>query len=160
MVCSIGDTQKVLTFTETHDQQLISAIAKHPSIYGFMGDDNRPEKENWQPFLGEKIKYVVVQDDQETIGMFILVLHTHTKWEAHALMLPSGRGRRAIKAYRQGIEWCKQNGCRYLFGVIPEDNVGALGVALCGGMEPIGVFKRSVLRGGVMRDECIVGKTL
>jgi hypothetical protein len=149
-----------MTFTETTDREVIEQIVKHPFIYSFMGDDNRPPKEQWEPLFGDRVKYVVVRDGEQILGMFLLVLHTATKWEAHTLLLPEGRGRRAVKAYKQGIEWCRANGCRYLFGIIPEDNEGALGIALMGGMDPVGTFKKAVLRGGVMRDECIVGKRL
>lgn len=149
-----------MTFEVTTDADIVQAIVKHPAIYGFMGDDNRPDAGQWEPFFGDKIRHVVVKDGVETIGMFLLVLHTAKKWEAHALMLPNGRGKRAARAYREGIEWCKENGCAYLFGIIPEDNIGSLEMAILGGMEPIGTFKKAVLRGGIMRDECIVGRTL
>jgi hypothetical protein len=157
---SLESTRSNVTFTVSTDADEVWAIMAHPSIYPHMGSDDRPPVEKFRPYFGDRIKHVIVRDNEETIGMFLLILHTNVKWESHTLMLPNGRGRRAVKAYREGIEWCKANGCAYLFGIIPEDNIGALEMAILGGMEPIGTFKKSVLRSGIMRDECIVGRTL
>jgi hypothetical protein len=132
----------------------------HPAIYLFMGDDSRPPVDQFQPTFGDRLMHVIVRDKGEVIGMFLLVKHSDIKWEAHTLMLPEGRGRRAIRAYQEGLDWCKANGCKYLYGIIPEDNSGALQVALLGGMEKVGVMSQSICRGGKLINEIIVGKVL
>jgi hypothetical protein len=132
----------------------------HPDIYPLMGDDTRPKVDKFKAHFSDRVKHVLVRDNDELIGMFLLVMHSNIKWEAHTLMLPNGRGRRAVRAYREGLEWCKANGCRYLYGVIPEDNHGAIQIAVLGGMQKVGVMANSIMRGGLLIDEIIVGKVL
>jgi hypothetical protein len=149
-----------MTFEASTDADLVRSIMTHPSIYGYMGDDSRPPVESFIPCFDKSLLYVTVKDKEELIGMFLLVKHSAVKWEAHTMMLPNGRGRRAIRAYREGVEWCKSNGCKYLFGIIPEDNVSAVEVALLGGMEMVGIMRHSVVRGGKLICENVVGKEL
>lgn len=150
-----------MTFERTADQWLVREVMTHPEIYPYLGDDSRPSADKFTPYFDKSLLYVTVKEDNsDLIGMFLLVKHTSIKWEAHTMMLPRGRGRRAVKAYKQGIEWCRDNGCLYLEGLIPEDNEGAIAVALLGGMEHIGTLRKSILRGGKLLDEVIVGKSL
>lgn len=150
-----------MIYAVSTDEELVRSVMTHPEIYPYLGDDSRLPADKFKPYFDKSLLYVTVKEDNSgLIGLFLLVKHTSIKWEAHTMMLPSGRGRRAVKAYKQGIEWCRDNGCRYLEGIIPEDNAGAIAIALLGGMEHVGTLRKSILRGGTLMDEVIVGKSL
>lgn len=149
----------MLTFERTQDFELVKQIITHPAIYEHMHSDGAPAPENFQ--VSEAGWYFLVRDQGELLGLFICVPQTSVCWEIHTCLLPAARGKRAFRAYREGLAYLKAHtSCRKVIGNIPADNPGALAIALRSGCRAIGVNTKSISHGGRLLDQVIVGKEL
>jgi len=123
-----------------------------------MHDDFAPPASEWEPPEHELLKYVLVKDGPELIGLFMVAKHSHVMWELHEAFLPSAWGRRARRAAREFREWIwGETKCQRLIGTIVASNRAALAFAKASGMEIVGVHPRSFMKHGRLQDLIIVG---
>jgi RimJ/RimL family protein N-acetyltransferase len=147
----------MIWFERSFDYDLIRSIITHPAIYPHMVSDGACAPEEYRPCEDSGISYMLVRDDDELIGMFMLVPQTSVCWEVHSCFLPNGRGR-AITAYKAGIQWIWENTpCRKLVGNTPSDNRLALRIAERAGLKVMGVNEKSLSRDGVLIDQVMFG---
>jgi Protein of unknown function (DUF2824) len=146
-----------LEVERTFDYGLVRRIMTHPDIYPYMVSDGAASAEDFGPGRGEHLWYILVHDGAELLGMFLCVPLNAITWEAHTMFFPGIGGRRAIAAYRCGLEWLWANSpCKKIVGFIPEDNPRALVVALRGGAEKLGVLTKSISKHGRLLDQTVV----
>lgn len=102
---------------------------------------------------------MLVLEDGEVIGLFIVSAHSRYLWEIHEAFLPEAWGERAIRATIAFREWIWKNNrdVRRLFGQIVRSNRLALRFAKAAGMVEFGVHPRSFMKNGVMQDQILVG---
>jgi hypothetical protein len=148
----------------TYDYDLAKAILAHPSVYAWMVSDGAPAPQDVQIDVSGFTYYLLVKtDDGELLGMFIVVPYRNTSvtWEVHTCLLPCCRGANAVLAYHAGVQWLKDHTiCKKVIGNICEDNKPALFMALRAGNEIIGVNKASIMKGGKLLDQTIVGMSI
>lgn len=146
------------TFERTTDVELIRSIAAHPLLYKHLHDDFAPAREQWHPVIHDLVSYMVVREDGEPIGLFIVNAHSTVLWEIHECFLPQAWGEKAIAATIQFREWIwKKSACQRLFGQIVESNRLALRFAKAAGMMEFGVHPKSFMKHGRMQDQILVG---
>lgn len=101
---------------------------------------------------------MLVLDDGEVIGLFIVSAHSAYLWEIHQCFLPKAWGAKAIQATIEFREWIwKESRCERLFGQIVESNRLALRFAKAAGMTEFGTHPKSFMKNGRMQDQILVG---
>lgn len=99
------------TVEQTFDKEYIKNVLLTPSILKEMSDDSVPQNIGDVMMLGLDIiggHFLKVTQDGEDAGAFWLV-PTPNGLEAHTALLPNCRGKSAVSAGRQCIEWCFKN---------------------------------------------------
>lgn len=116
-----------------------------------------PAREDYVPPEGPHLWYVLVFDGPDLLGLFFCVPFSPVLWEIHTCLFVGVGLRRAIAAYRAGLEWLGlHTSCRKVLGMISADNPRALVVALRGGARKVGVLTSSISKGGALLDQTIV----
>jgi hypothetical protein len=148
-----------ITIERTVNYDLVRRIIVHPRMYSWLVADGAPSK--FVILRGEFPWYVLIRDGDELLGIFILVPLNGVCWEVHACLLPNAWGVRTREACRQGIDWLAKNSpCVKVIANICSENRLALGLARRLGAKIIGVNETSILRGGQLKDQVIVGLNL
>lgn len=147
-----------LTFERSEDWALIKRIATHPRIYPSISDDFSPKREEWEPFKGDEIWYLVARDNGEVLGMFALIQSNKICWQVHTCMLPSSWGELALRAAKEATEWVWKNSpCLRLITEVPAYNRIALHFAKSAGMTEYGVNPTSYMHAGKLWDVTLLG---
>lgn len=137
-----------MTFAPTGDMALVKSIITHPKIWPYVSDDYSPPPEDFSPPQAEGITYLLVSEDNEDLGCFILHPHSSTTWEVHTCLLPVVWGR-SDEATKGGTEWVWANlPCLRLITNVPTPNKLALRLAKRSGMCQFGLNPDSFVKGG------------
>jgi len=140
------------------DYDLVRAILTQPSIYPQIADDLSPAAADYRPLESDAIWYAVVWDDNELLGLWMLVPQNGICWEIHTALLPHARGPRAYKAAALMQQWVWRNTpCRRLITNVPADNRPAYLFAVAAGMEFYGRNEASFLKNGNLIDQACLG---
>ena len=84
--------------------------------------------------------------------------HNYVLYEVHTALLPCAWGLRAPLATRAGARWMfEHTNCQRIVTCVPAGNTLALRLALKAGMSQYGRNPRSLLRGGVLVDQILLG---
>jgi hypothetical protein len=146
-----------MQFERTTEPWLVRRILTRPEIYPYMVSDGAPAREDWAPTIAPHLWYVLVWDAGELLGMFFCVPFSPVLWEIHTCFFPGVGARRAIAAYKAGLDWLgAHTTCKKVLGMISADNPRALVVALRGGASKVGVLTKSIRKGGALLDQMIV----
>lgn len=131
----------------------------HSRVYPHISDDYSPNSANYRPFEDESLWYVLVtSDDGELLGLFLFVPQNAINWEVHTCLLPKAWGPIARKAGRGMAEWVWANTlCHRITTSVPESNRLALQFALACGMTIFGRNEKSILKGGRLQDQVLLG---
>lgn len=104
------------------------------------------------------IWHVVVEDEGQVLGLWIVTPQGAACAEIHTCLLPCSYGARASKAVKAAIAWLFENSqFQRLFTNVPDYNRLALRFAKQAGMEVFGVNVRSYLKGGKLYDQILLG---
>jgi len=146
-----------VTFERTADYALIKSIITHPEIYPLVADDFSPRPEFWEPIQNDEIWYVLAKEDKP-LGLFALIPDNKICWKAHPCLLPETRGKMSREITKQFVQWLWQNTpCRRLIAEIPEFNRVVIKYAVDCGMTQFGVNEKSLLKGGILHDQVMLG---
>ncbi len=146
------------TFKRTVNAELIKSIVTHPKIYSKIVDDFAVKPDFYQPIMHPDVRYMLVYDAEELLGMFIFVPHNQITWEVHTCLLPNAWKGRSIPAAIEMTAWIWEHTiCSRVFTNVPRSNRLALRFAKAAGMKEFGVNEKSVLRGGVLEDFIMLG---
>lgn len=144
----------------TRDARLIRELATDPAIFPHIADDFFARPEDWDvPDLNTQyLRCFVASDEEGHYGFGIFIAENHAHWKAHIGFLPRSYGAKAIASFRQMIErmW-QETAAERITGEICQENRRAIQFAVRAGFEQYGVNEKSLLRGGVMRDQVCVG---
>lgn len=149
----------MLNFSRSDDWPLIREIMTHPRVWPHISEDTSPSVDEFVPCEHESFWYVLVSNDTGPLGLFLLQPHNGVHWEVHTCLLPAGwiHGSRAIAA--EAIAWLWRHAPRLerLTTIVPQNNLLALRFAEAMGMIEYGVNPNSVLKGGQLLDQVLLG---
>lgn len=147
----------MITLERTQDMNLVRSIATDVRIWDQMADDFSGDRESYDPPADGAV-YVLVKEDGEVRGMWVLVPRSQIRYEIHTLLLPELRGFRALDAAARMASWVWQNTpCQSLVTEIPECNPRALWFAKTAGMVPFGREPKCFRKGGTLYDVALLG---
>lgn len=142
----------------SRDYSAIRALCIHPRIFPLIADDFHPEPSAWQVPENEHIVYLLAVDNEGAFGFGIFYPINMACWSAHMGFLPRSYGPDARHSFKRMLNWIWANTtARKIVGDIARDNLLALRFARSVGFEIYGVNKKSVVRGGVLRDQVCLG---
>ena len=148
----------MITFERSFDYPLIREVISHPQIYPHVSDDGSPPAAEYRPLESDAVWYVIVRDEDEILGMWMLHPHNAICWECHMCYLPSAWGSRASAAGRMLPEWVWEHvPCRRIVGNVPACNRLALAYMKRIGFEVFGINPASFLRNGRLYDQVCLG---
>jgi|SRR6185312_4141696 len=140
------------------DYELIRRIATHRLVYPFISDDFSPKADDYKPIESEQIHYVVIWDETELMGMFVLVPENHVCAKVHTCLLPAAYGERARQCAKEAIEWAWTNTAyARIVTDIPDNNRRALKFSHDVGFQVYGVNPKSFMKSGILRDQILMG---
>lgn len=148
----------MITFEITKDLDTIQRIVTHPKIYNPSKDDFAPEAEEWKPPMSEAVNYVLAKEDEEIIGIFVVVFESPIFCKIHLGFLPSAWGERAASAAKAFPQWLWQtSNCVRLVGEIPDWNELAIRMAGLMGMKKYGENPQSILKQRKLHSLVLMG---
>lgn len=140
-----------------HDRALIAETLAHHRVYPWISDDASPGPEYVGDAISDSALYLGAFSD-EYLGLFMVHAHNGALYEVHTCLLPAAWGSRAARAAQALIAWVFDNTpCQRLITNVPDDNPLALRFAERAGLVLYGTNPRSILRGGVLRDQAMLG---
>jgi hypothetical protein len=138
--------------------ELVRSIATHSKIYPASSDDYAPPPHEWSPLQHESIWHILVRDEDELIGMFVLIPESAICWRIHVCLMPAAYGERSSQAGREVTRWIFQNtSCLRLIGAIPRYLSLAQRFAVKSGWKWFGVNPQSHMKDGVLHDLILFG---
>lgn len=142
----------------THDMVLVASIMKDPAIWSHIHEDGTTD--DYQPVDHEGFHWMLVTDDGEPLGVFLVHARGEVCFEMHTCLLPACWGRRAACAAQMLAGWAfNQTVCQKLVTSVPAYNRLAMRFAQAGGMQQEGVNRASYLRNGELIDQIMFGIT-
>ena len=145
-----------MTVTPTTDAALIHFIATHPTVWPHISDDGS-DAGAYEPTLDPAV-WLLVKDEAQVLGTFMLHPLTGVCWQGHVCMLPWAYGKKAKQAFGLMVDWLFTNtDCVKLVGHIPADNQRAIAYAKRCGMVEEGINSASVMRSGNLTDMLYFG---
>jgi RimJ/RimL family protein N-acetyltransferase len=150
-------TKATVRIEPLSDQELIRSALLHPRVYPHIKDDATPAAEDVELDMSRPM-YLGAFDGPEFLGVFVVHQHSHVLHEIHTCLLPNAWGSRSLQSARSVISWVFENTtCRRLITSIPSDNPLALRLAVMAGMVEYGNNPKSILRGGALLDQRMLG---
>jgi hypothetical protein len=77
-----------ITIERTSDAALIQRLITTPAIWKDVIDDFAPSPEEYKPLISEGMIYLLAQDQDDIVGLFIFQMRSWTEFEFHAVVLP------------------------------------------------------------------------
>lgn len=139
------------------DVDTVARFIGHPEIYPMMADDySQIETAEKAAVAMVSAGIWAVQPSEHTL--FLLFPRTVTMWEVHTMILPEGRGRKAIIDGHRALDWLFENSsCEKVISYIPAFNGKALFYAKKVGMKVEGIVTRSFRKNNALHDQIMVG---
>lgn len=153
-----SDLEQQIELERTRDLGLVWKTLTHPRIWPHIIDDSSPPPEEFRPIDPDSVYYLKVSRADEFLGLFVLTFQTGVCWEVHTALLPQARGRAAAAAARaaQAHLW-RDTPCRRIVTTVPIYNRLALKFAKAAGMRSYGYNRASIMRGGRLWDQELLG---
>lgn len=146
-----------MTFEPTQDMALVKKIITHPKLWPYLSDDFSPPPEQFEPAQAEGIIYLLVSEENRTLGCFLLHSHSAIVWEVHTCLLPEAWGK-SEEATKGGTEWVWSNlPCMRLITNVPNNNKLALRLAKRSGMQQFGCNPDSFAKAGKVYSMAMLG---
>ena len=146
MLCTIKDFEKV------------HRILSHESVYPYISDDYCPEKpaeDLGKVFFSDKAIKVLMPNEN---SVFMCVPLSTNMYSVHSNVLPGHRGRKAVRAGKDGVAWMFNNTeCTSLISFTPIQNRSALMFSRLVGFKRIGIIEKSFKKNGAFQDQIITG---
>ena len=148
----------MISFERTTDWPLVKKIVTHPMIYPHMSDDFAPAAEAWKPIQDESFWYVLVREEKELLGLWILHPENAICWKIHTCLLPSAHGEKARAAVKYFANWVWENTpCHRVNTDVPIYNRLAYRFAKRAGMTEYGLNPRSWMKNGRLHHQIMLG---
>lgn len=141
----------------TTDAAFIVACITHPRVWPHVSCDGLdPSAFDVAPHL----LYLCPTDGGDRLGVFVIEMHSPHWAEVHTALLPQAWGSRAAAAAQALLRWLAAAGIRKLTTVVPDGNALALRFARAAGLREEGRIAASLMRGGQMVDQTLLGVEL
>lgn len=152
-------TDANFAFERSTDWGLITAIMTHPRVWPHIADDFSGSPEDFTPCEHPSFWYVVVREGGPALGLFLLQPHNGVHWEVHTCLLPAGWKRGSREIAREAIAWLWREApqLQRLTTKVPQNNSLALCFAKAAGMVEYGTEPSSILVGGRLLDQALLG---
>ena len=148
----------MLKIERTRDVALATKIITDPSVYPHVTDDGAPEPQDFIAVETESVFYLLLKEDEDVLGMWLVHPHNFITCSVHTCMLPEGRGKRGLEGARLCAAWVWENTqYRRIITEVPETNRLALAFAKKAGMEQFGVNPKSFQKNGTIQDIIMLG---
>ena len=142
--------------SRTKDYELVRSLIAHPKVYPWLADDGSPAAEDFRPFQGDAIYYLLVEE-QTPVGVFMFVPENAATVQVHTCLTPAVWGR-SIEATNAAKRWIfEHTKFQRITTTIPENNRLAQRLAVRSGMKEYGRNPKSYLKGGVLLDQILYG---
>ncbi len=147
-----------ISFERTTDEDLIRNIVTHPDVYPHLTDDFSPKAEDWKPPTGDPFSWVIAQEADEILGIFMLAQENPIFSYVSCAFLPEAGDERAKKAAMAAVEWVWAN-TKYLRLVahIPGWDKRGLSHADAAGMKYVGNHPSACAKNGRLWNQIIMG---
>ena len=145
---------------ETDDVLAIEAVWKHPEVWPWLGDDFSPKADEFDSaryLRDNRSRVYVCHFDSMPVGVIAYWQVSTSVWEVHGGFLPAFRGAMAIRLSIGSISDMFAAGVLKIVAQLPTDNRAGLVFARRCGLRREGVNRKSVVRGGVLRDMIYLG---
>lgn len=131
---------------------------KDPAIWPHIHEDGTTD--DFKPIDHEGFHWMLVTDNDEPIGVFLVHARGKVCFEMHTCLLPKCWGERAACAAQLLAEWVfHKTACEKLVTSVPVYNRLARRFAETGGMQLEGINRASYLRNGELVDQFMLGIT-
>lgn len=141
-----------------HDEAQIASALRHPRIYPHISDDGCPDADALHVVVDGPMHYLGAFAGEVFLGLFVAHAHNFVLYEVHTCLLPHAWGPRALDAARGVVAWIFGNTpCQRLVTSVPQGNDLALQLARRAGLEVYGLNPRSLMRGGRLLDQTLLG---
>jgi RimJ/RimL family protein N-acetyltransferase len=148
------------TVATPEDMDMVRAIMAHPKVWPWISDDHSPSVESFTPSANPVITYLLLDDGEECLGLYMLFPYSATCWEIHTCLLPRGWGSIGLECAKAVLDWLFNNTpCEKLISWVPEDNDYAYKYSINAGLRLEGVNGKSVRRNGKLLDQSLFGIT-
>jgi len=142
---------------ETRNFRLIRQIATHPKVFRQISDDFS-DREKWQPSESELVTYLIAKHENVPVGFMALIPRNGATAEMHFAFLPEAWGKTAEICFAQMLAYVwSHTPWRRITGEIARKNRLAIRFIVKAGCKVIGINEKSLLRGGVLEDQVILG---
>lgn len=150
----------MLRYERSEDAGLIRSIITNPRVYPWLTDDSSPSREDFQPTIHPLVWYVLVWDEKELLGLFMLTGQGAACVEVHTCLLPNAWGERTVAAARGMSRWVWENTrSNRIITHVPIFNRLARRLAIQAGMRQFGLNEKSFLKRGQLYDQMLFGIT-
>lgn len=150
----------MITIMQSVDTERIRDVLTHPSIFPHVTDDGSPAPSEYAPPIGDGIYWLEPLNGCAPMGFFLYVMLNSIEAEVHTAILPEHRGAAALEAARAGLRWMVGNTpCRKVITRVPAPNRLAYRFARRVGLTDEGTDRASILKGGVLHDQHVLGIT-
>ncbi len=141
----------------THDMQVVRGILMHPRILPHIHEDGMVEI---NPVDVDAIYWLLVIDEDEPAGVFMVHPHNQSCYEMHTSLLPRIWGQKASESAQLLLRYLFQViECKKIITNVPANNKKALRFALANGMKIEGVNRESYFKNGALIDQTMLGIT-
>ncbi len=145
---------------QSTDLALIKRIVTAPSVYPMVTEDDAPAPSDYDPPFTEAITYLIVEENEEPVGLFALVQKNSIMVELHTCLMSACRGKDALKAVNQMIDYVWNNTpFSRIVTMVATFNRPALLFALKTGFSKYGLNPQSYVKDGVLWDTVMLGLT-
>ena len=142
----------------SEDWAAIKSLVCDPAIFPHVSDDFYPSPETWEPTASDGMRYLLARDEEGLFGFGIFLPDTWACWKAHMGFLPRSYGALAIASFKEMLGWMwAHTPARRIVGEILSDNRRAIKFATDAGFREYGRNEKSLLKGGVLRDQVCLG---
>lgn len=144
----------------TFDQDLATAIVKHPSVWPYVSDD-LTDFDLYRAPMHDSVFWLLVLDFDDTVlGAYFLHFQNAVTLEIHTCLLPDARGKKSKEAAKCVLSWVFSNTiCQKVITHVPENNVFALAYAKRAGLQEEGINRASFLKQGKLLNQTLLGIT-
>lgn len=153
----MAGTTKPMRLT-MHDLNLVERILTDDAVFEMICDDGMTEDFKAE-FVSSYLKHpavFVLHPNEWTI--FIFTPRNLVMYEAHTAIMREGRGKPAIQAGRNAIEWMfTETTCRKIISLVPGFNPMAGIFARWCKLKREGTIENSFLKDGQLYDQTIYG---
>lgn len=147
-----------MTYTPTTDIELVRTIMTHVKVWPYISDDGSVSPELFVPVMGDSICYLLANDGDNLLGLWMFVQTNSVTLEVHTCLLPGHGFHRGRIAARGAAKWIWENTtAQRIFTHVPACNRIALRFAEASGMKQFGVNPQSFMKDGRLYDQFLLG---